>query len=260
VRLDLDGEGAARLTFSTGGHPLPLLLRAGGDVEPVGMPGMLLGMEAEPGLADHVAEMRAGDALLLYTDGLTDAYAPARMLGMSDVAALLGSCAGLSATEIAERIQSSVLDSHGLEPRDDIALVVLRMVTEAAPRADQVELRIRLAAGARAPAAAREAIHGLARELEDAVMRDVELLTSELVTNSVRHADVAPGAQIELVAQIAPGLVRVEVNDKGMAFGPRPAPTPDRPGGWGLHIVERIADRWGIDTHEGTSVWFEIDR
>jgi serine phosphatase RsbU (regulator of sigma subunit)/anti-sigma regulatory factor (Ser/Thr protein kinase) len=260
VRLDLDRAGATRLTFSTGGHPLPLLLRAGGGVEPVGRPGMLLGMESETRFADHVAEMRGGDALLLYTDGLTDAYAPSRILGMTDIAALLASCAGLSATEIAERIQSSVLDSHTGEPRDDIALVVLRMVAEAAPRADQVELRIRLAAGARAPASAREAIHGLARELEDAVLRDVELLTSELVTNSVRHASVKAGAPIELAVRVTPDLVRVEVTDTGAAFGPRPEPMPDRPGGWGLHIVERIADRWGITTEGGTSVWFEMDR
>jgi integral membrane sensor domain MASE1/anti-sigma regulatory factor (Ser/Thr protein kinase) len=260
VRIDLDGGGTARLTFSTGGHPLPLLLRAAGGVETVGRPGMLLGMEAEPRLVDHAVDVGAGDALLVYTDGLTDAYAPERMLATADVAALLGSCAGLSASEIAERMQTSVLGTRPAEPRDDIALVVIRMAPEAAPRPDHVELRIRLGAGARAPAAAREAIHGLAGGLGDQLMRDLELLTSELVTNSVRHADVQTGAPIELAVQVSQALVRVEVTDAGATFGPRPEPSPDRAGGWGLHIVERIADRWGVTSERGTSVWFEIDR
>jgi serine phosphatase RsbU (regulator of sigma subunit)/anti-sigma regulatory factor (Ser/Thr protein kinase) len=263
VRLELDHGGTAQLTFSTGGHPLPLLLRAGGEVEPVGEPGMLLGIEADPGLTDHTTEMQPGDTLLLYTDGLTDAYAPARMLGDDDIAALLRSCAGLSATEIAERIQRYALGAHPREPRDDIALVVLRVAAEPVPRADKVELRVHLAAGARAPASAREAIHGLARELDDAMLRDVELLASELVTNSVRHAQTAPGAPIELLIRVTPDAARVEVTDAGKVFGPRPQPAPDRAGGWGLHIVERIADRWGIGAQGaegGTSVWFEIDR
>ena len=75
ARLELD-ETAARLTVSAGGHPLPLLLRADGTVETTGRPGLLLGLEPDPNLTDHTLELHRGDALMLYTDGLTDAYAP----------------------------------------------------------------------------------------------------------------------------------------------------------------------------------------
>ncbi len=126
VRLD-KVDGGFRLTFSTGGHPLPLLLRPNGTVECVGTHGLLLGAEAEPHLVDTTVELRPGDCVLLYTDGLTDAYAPAHALAAADVQSLLRSCAGMSAGATAEHIYRSVLDFSRSEPRDDIALVALRI-------------------------------------------------------------------------------------------------------------------------------------
>jgi integral membrane sensor domain MASE1 len=126
ARLD-DVAGAFRLTFSTGGHPLPLLLRSDGTVEHVGTHGLLLGAEADPQLVDTIVELHPRDCLLLYTDGITDAYAPAHALAPEDLESLFGSCAGSNAGEIAERIYCTVLDFSPSEPRDDIALVVLRI-------------------------------------------------------------------------------------------------------------------------------------
>jgi len=126
ARLDRD-ERPARLTVSAGGHPLPLLLRADGSVEAIGEPGLLLGLAPDLELSDYVLELRAGDAILVYTDGLTDAYAPARMLDVADLATLLASCAGGSAGEIADCVEQSALNGNGPQPRDDIALVVLRV-------------------------------------------------------------------------------------------------------------------------------------
>jgi integral membrane sensor domain MASE1 len=126
ARLDQVG-GGFRLTFSTGGHPLPLLLRRDGAVERIGTHGVVLGADADPQLVDTTLELHSGDCVLLYTDGLTDAYAPAHALTPADVQSLLGSCAGLVAGEIAERIYGAVLDFSPAEPRDDIAIVVLRV-------------------------------------------------------------------------------------------------------------------------------------
>jgi integral membrane sensor domain MASE1 len=125
-RLDCNGNGA-RLTMSVGGHPLPLLLRADGTVERVGRPGLLLGLQAGLKLTDHTLELHAGDTVILYTDGLTDAYAPDRTLDPDDLASLLASCAGRSASEIADRIQGAALDDDMKQPRDDVALVVVRL-------------------------------------------------------------------------------------------------------------------------------------
>jgi serine phosphatase RsbU (regulator of sigma subunit) len=92
-----------------------------------------LGAQRDPYLADTTVEIHPAECLLLYTDGLTDAYAPAHTLETADVEALLGSCAGLSAAEIAEQMSHAVLDRAQSEPRDDIALVVLRIADQRAP-------------------------------------------------------------------------------------------------------------------------------
>ena len=134
ARFDRKGTGA-RLTVSAGGHPLPLLLRVDGTVESVGRPGLLLGIDRHPRLVDHTLDMQAGDTLVLYTDGLTDAYAPRRVLETGDLISLLASCAGRSATEIADHIERVALDGEPGEPRDDIALVVVRLAMRASSRA-----------------------------------------------------------------------------------------------------------------------------
>jgi integral membrane sensor domain MASE1 len=126
ARLDPNGD-AFRLTCSIGGHPLPLLLRRDGTVEPIGTHGLMLGTRADPEYADTTIELHPTDSLLLYTDGLTDAYAPAHTLSPADVESLLATCVGLSADGIAERMSRAVLDLSRSEPRDDIALVVLRI-------------------------------------------------------------------------------------------------------------------------------------
>ena len=109
-----------------------------------------------------------------------------------------------------------------------------------------------------APARARRAVDTLATVIDPDVKGDVALLVSELVTNSVKYGDDG-----DLRLQIDaphPRRLRVEVVDHGSGFRPQPR---DRgiteAGGWGLHLVETLADRWGV--REGsTHVWFEIDR
>ena len=120
--------GGARVTLSVGGHPLPLVLRANGAVEQVGHPGTMLGVLPDPELADHTADLAPGDALILYTDGLTDAYAPGRIVKRAGLVAALESCSGLSASEIATGLHAAALGGGGnAEPRDDIVLLVLRV-------------------------------------------------------------------------------------------------------------------------------------
>jgi integral membrane sensor domain MASE1 len=127
-RIDLRHADGANVTLSVGGHPLPLVLRANGGVEQVGRPGTLLGVLPDPELADHTADLAPGDALILYTDGLTDAYAPGRIVKRAGLVAALESCAGRSASEIASGLHEAALGGRtNAEPRDDIVLLVLRV-------------------------------------------------------------------------------------------------------------------------------------
>jgi len=121
-------------------------------------------------------------------------------------------------------------------------------------------LSFQLTGGPDAPVAARRAVLAGERRMPEGVRDDVLLLVSELVTNAVRHAGVGPERSLHTEIRWGPGRVRVEVTD------PSSDPTPigarsdgDGSGGFGLFLVEQIADRWGVRrTPAGTSVWFEI--
>jgi two-component sensor histidine kinase len=81
---------------------------------------------------------------------------------------------------------------------------------------------------------------------------DLALVISEIVTNAVRHAGLGPEDEIEIVGDFRGDGVRVTVRDGGKGFV-RGARSKD--GGWGLEIVERLADDWGL---EKGAVWFEL--
>jgi integral membrane sensor domain MASE1 len=120
-------SGAVRMTLSSAGHPLPLVLRADGEAGPIGERAHVLGLAEQPPLSDSAVDLGPGDALLVYTDGLTDAYAPARLVYPVDIANALRECAGGTASEIVQGVQRTILADDEGEPRDDVLLFVLRV-------------------------------------------------------------------------------------------------------------------------------------
>jgi len=92
----------------------------------------------------------------------------------------------------------------------------------------------------------------------DETLENLRLLVSELVTNAYRHGGLGAGQQIELRAWVRHGRIRVEVVDPGSGFRRPREPTPTEDSGWGLYLVEHIADRWGVDAGGTTCVWFEL--
>lgn len=121
-------------------------------------------------------------------------------------------------------------------------------------------VELELPRGLDSAAVARHAVDGLDGLPADQ-LGDVRLLVSELVTNALRHADLEEHHAIRLAVTVSDETVRVEVSDPGRGFEPTDAPTdPERTAGWGLFLVETLADRWGVDAQGGTRVWFELDR
>ena len=86
----------------------------------------------------------------------------------------------------------------------------------------------------------------------------LKLLVSEVVTNAVKHGDSTHPVQLHAHWNAE---VRIEVCDHGEGFTPAPRDGAlDEPGGFGLYLVGQLADRWGVETDEGTTVWFVLRR
>jgi hypothetical protein len=133
-------------------------------------------------------------------------------------------------------------------------------------------LDLRFSSEADAARRAREAVAGVAGKLDPSVRDSVLLLVSELVSSSVRRMGTGEGKELRLRVLAGPECVRAEVADSGRvlhAIAPRlvdsawsilqDAGLLGDPGGWGLAIVNAVADRWGLTADRGTEVWFELD-
>ncbi len=118
-----------RLTMACGGHPPPVLLAADGTMKDLAPTGTLLGVLDDPHVSDVSVELAPGDTLLLYTDGLTEAGAPAHTLTTDDVAQLLREARADTAYETAQGCLARALTDGGGVIRDDVAVLVATVST-----------------------------------------------------------------------------------------------------------------------------------
>jgi serine/threonine-protein kinase RsbW len=120
-------------------------------------------------------------------------------------------------------------------------------------------MEVEVAAGEHAPAAARGAVQRwLSGRVSASLYDDVGLLVSELVTNSVRHAQLTPDATIRVGVAMVDGVVRIEVQDPGDSVIAAVPPDREHGGGFGLYLVEILAERWGSTNDGKTCVWAEL--
>ncbi len=124
-------ENGVSACVATGGHPLPLVLRADGTVHAAGRPGTLLGILSDPEISTETVELGPGDAMILYTDGVTEASPLDDAFGPDHLASFVAGCAGADASVIAGRIQDAALEIQGGVARDDVAVLVVRVLSSA---------------------------------------------------------------------------------------------------------------------------------
>ena len=119
--------------------------------------------------------------------------------------------------------------------------------------------RVDLPGGVRAPQTARRALEDhFATAIGRDLLASVELLTTELVSNAVRHGGAGEDETVVLHLATAPGCLRGEVCDPGAGFEPG-RPTPYGEGGYGLFLVSEVSSRWGVSHDDGNCAWFELD-
>lgn len=166
-----------------------------------------------------------------------------------------------STTDVAEHEQDTPTGAHGeLSPPTGLRMesVVWGAPAPLSPISlTATERRFRFRGMPQAVGAARRALRRWESHFEPDMFYDLSLCVSELVTNTVHRGDLAD-EEIELVVRRGKQLARAEVRTSRPDVAVSPSPVANS-ASWGMFIVDRVADRWGVDRGEGTAVWCEID-
>ena len=184
----------------------------------------------------------AGDRIVLYTDGVTDARGTDDRFGDDRLLALLSTVDGAAPAQLVRTVDGALRGFEAGSQRDDTAVL-------AVARLEPGELA--LSGGPEAVGLARAAVRArLEPLLSRERLSDVLLMTSELVTNAIRHGRAAGVDDRIRLRVIHDGTrTRIEVRDAGPGFSARP-PGPSGEGGMGLGLVDGLADAWGTDRRE----------
>ncbi|WP_433046934.1 PP2C family protein-serine/threonine phosphatase [Dactylosporangium sp. CS-033363] len=243
-------DGRAELRIVNAGHPPPVLVRASGEVEELGVHGPLLGVIPDAELEPVLVEAGDADAVLLYTDGLVEARRDRELFGAERVRDALAGAGAADAAELVARVHAAVDAFRSGGSDDDLALLALRL------RGGEL-CRVALPGAKQAAAEARRAVRSAleATRVPERAADDVTLTVSELVAAAV----LAGRPAMELVLTRAGRTVRAELR----ADGPDPAQAPA--GGdtadpaW---LVAKIAQRYSVSQGGRDGVvfaWAEVD-
>jgi sigma-B regulation protein RsbU (phosphoserine phosphatase) len=123
--LRTEGDGLS-MRSAAAGHPAALLQRAGGPLERVGAAGPPVGWYRDAGFATVDTRLGAGDVLLAYTDGLSEARRGGDLLGEEELAAVLSANRG-AAPEVVTAALLDMLAQPGVDVRDDAAALVVKV-------------------------------------------------------------------------------------------------------------------------------------
>jgi anti-sigma regulatory factor (Ser/Thr protein kinase) len=136
------------------------------------------------------------------------------------------------------------------------------MTASASPPPDwQRPISIQILGGDDAPTRARTWVRGqLEGNIPLTTASDAALLVSELVTNSVVHANVGPGRALTVEVTTLDDRLRITVADPGSRLRPCMLPhDAGTPGGLGLFVVDELSETWGVRQDlDATSVWCEL--
>jgi PAS domain S-box-containing protein len=126
ARLDLERDGVC-VTVASGGHPCPRILRSTGLVEQLGAPGTLLGVVPDVRLEDRTTRLVSGDAIVFFTDGLTEAGAPKHVWSPAQLDAAIGGARHQTAKGMIDHLTRCALGDAAAPLRDDIAVLAVRV-------------------------------------------------------------------------------------------------------------------------------------
>ncbi len=252
ARLTQLGGGRWEMAWSRAGHLPPLLVSRGVVHTLSENGGTLVGIGDRP-RATNIREIGPGDVVVFYTDGLIERRSRPMMDGLK---ALQDVCASLEPSDAAG-IGEQLLAALGDAPEDDMAIVVMRVPSE---RSSEVgsslprQRRWQLPGEPTSIGRARRLTVQTAALWDLDVAPEAELVVSELVANAVLHGWGPVGLRL----QHGPRGLLIEVEDANPTPPARTEEAREGPGGYGLHVVRRLAE-WGWHASGvGKTVWARI--
>ncbi|HEY0215978.1 MAG TPA: SpoIIE family protein phosphatase [Cellulomonas sp.] len=241
-----------RLSYSRAGH-LPALLVRRGEVELLNdAGGALIGFGHGKRRTAHV-DLEPGDVLVFYTDGLIERRDRALPDGVAALEQVAAGASAIDAAGIGEELLARLADS----PEDDVAVVVVRIPDLTDTTGHGGGVRSRRWQLPSEPASIARARHAVLRtchawEIDD--VSNAELVVSELVANAVLHG----WGRVTLRLHDTGDGLRIEVEDSNPTPPVATEGHPGRIGGFGMRIVERLAD-WGWrPSRAGKVVWARV--
>ncbi|MFD6528357.1 MULTISPECIES: SpoIIE family protein phosphatase [unclassified Isoptericola] len=252
LRHQPDGD-AWTVQYTRAGHLPPLLLRDGTVTQLAGGAGSLVGFGSKPRTTGQ-AELRRGDVMLFYTDGLIERRDRSLKVGLDALVETSARITARDAAGVGEELLSRLADA----PEDDVALVVVRVPDPVADAETQpLSPRSRRWLLPSEPASIGRARHAVLRTCQAWGLPEsasAELVVSELVANGVLHG----WGNIALRLFDTGDGLRIEVEDSNPAPPVTTDGHPNRVGGFGMQIVERLAD-WGWrPAGSGKLVWAKL--
>jgi len=244
------------LHYANAGHDPPFLRSASGEVTPLIARGLPLGVMAGVTYQSHITEVRPGDHILLYSDGLLEAHDQRRqMFGFDRLQQRLTQHAGGSGELIAYLLgELDQFVGPGWEQEDDVTLVALK-------RAGALLLEFTLPRKLGEERAAVERIVQASAGLgiEPDCIERLKSATSEAITNAIEHSDAnRPDASISVRAYAITDKLKIAITSPG---GPAAEGTdfqvPDlaakvegreNPRGWGMFLMRHLADDVNVIT------------
>jgi sigma-B regulation protein RsbU (phosphoserine phosphatase) len=254
---ELDGE-SGELRYSSAGHERPLLRRVDGTTSEVDLDGgPVLGLGLDRVFALWTGRLAPGDALVLHTDGVTEAFdAAGNAFGLERFRRVLAETPVDALGALPDRVVAAVERfATGGAPRDDLALLVVQFrppdVTIDGLGAESWGLSVSSEPGELARAQRRIEAILRARGVSAPLVHDCSLVAEEVLTNIMKHAYDGRSGTARLVVQLQPEAIQLRFEDSGPPFNPIEQPAPDldapaaaRPvGGVGIVLVKHLADR-----------------
>jgi sigma-B regulation protein RsbU (phosphoserine phosphatase) len=244
---------SGQVDYSNAGHNLPYHLHRDGVKTLANFGARALGLAPSCPYASGRLVLPPGDALLLYTDGITEAMDPGEDLYSEPrLARFLAANRHSPPRQIIGDLVGDVRQfAGGAPPSDDMTALALlyRGATDGMSDALEITLHNRLSEVARLHQTLTDfgRHHGLATR----VLHDLALALEEVVSNVIRHGYPDDGDhEIIVRLRVEPATVTAEVEDDGQPFNPLEAPEPDttsplaerKVGGLGIHLVRRLMD------------------